>query len=84
VSFGKREDGEAFGEVAFGPLGELGLGLGVGCDEDCKASFSVCAVVGVEDSSDIGGNFAFEFLFGDVLLGVLLKVELGVRCGRRR
>jgi hypothetical protein len=33
VFFGYAEDGEAFGEVGFGPGGELGLRLGIGLDE---------------------------------------------------
>lgn len=76
VDFGEREDGEAFGDIGFGQLGELGLGFAIGCDKGGEAGFGMCAVVGVEDSFDIGGNFAFELLFGDVLLRVLLKMKL--------
>ncbi len=39
------------------------------------------SVVGVEDGSDVGGYFAFEVLFGDVLLGVLLEVKLATLPG---
>ena len=34
------------------------------------------SVVGVEDGGDVSGHFAFEVLFGNVLLGVLLEVKL--------
>ena len=39
------------------------------------------AVVGVKYRGNVGGDFAFEVLFGDVLLGVLLEVELAALPG---
>lgn len=36
----------------------------------------MCLVVGVEDGFDVGGDFAFEVLFGDVVLRILLEVKL--------
>ena len=48
--------------------------------EDGKAFgqvlLGVGAVVGVKNDLDVGGYLAFEVLFGDVFLGVLLKVKL--------
>ena len=44
----------------------LGAGAGVG----------VGVGVGVKNDLDGGGDLAFEMLFGDVFLGVLLEVEL--------
>ncbi len=37
------------------------------------------AVVSVENDFDVRGYLAFEMLFGDVFLGVLLEMELVVR-----
>ena len=51
--------------------------------EDCKAlgevdfgALSVGSVVGVKNGGDISGHFAFEVLFSNVLLGVLLELKL--------
>ena len=91
MRFRDAEDREAFGDVGFGPIGRLRLGLGVGLDEACQAGLGVCPVVGIEDGGDVGGDFAFEVLLGDVLQRVLLEMELpalpwgcteaGLECG---
>ncbi len=65
---GEIQDGEIFGE--------LGLGFRISLDDARQVGSGVRSVDGVEDGGDVDGDFAFEFLFGDLLLGVLLEVEL--------
>ena len=77
VGFGQGEDAEAFGQVLFGPCRELGLSLPVGVDEVFEALFGVGLIVSVEDGFDVGGDLAFEVLFGDVVLRVLLEMKFG-------
>lgn len=70
------EDGKAFGEVFFGPSGEFWLGFGVVFEGFGEAEMGVGKVVGVENGLDVRGDLAFEVLFGDVVLCVLLEEEL--------
>jgi len=76
VGFWKGEDGKAFGQVLLGPGGESGLAFTIDFHEILEALLGVGAVVGVENDFDVGGDLAFEMLFGDVFLGVLLEMEL--------
>ena len=70
------EHGEALGQVLLCPVRKLGLILTPGSDEFLEPLLRVSFVVGVEYGADAGGDLAFEVLFGDVVLGVLLEVEL--------
>jgi hypothetical protein len=36
VGFWQREDGEAFGDISFEPIGELWCGVAIGIDEGCE------------------------------------------------
>ena len=76
MGFREGEDGKAFGQVLLGPSGEPGLTFTIDFHEILKALLGVGAVVGVKNDLDGGGDLAFEMLFGDVFLGVLLEVEL--------
>ena len=49
VRLGQIEDGEAFGEVFFGPGDELGLFLAPGIEEDAQPLLGVGSGFGVED-----------------------------------
>ena len=52
------------------------MSLLAGFNEVFEALFGVGLVVGIEDGFDVGCDLAFEVLFGDVVLGVLLEMKL--------
>lgn len=81
MGLGKGKDAQAFGEIFFSPLSEFGLLILPLFDEDLETFFGVLTGVRVEDGFDFGGDGAFEFLLGDVVLRVLLKVELAALPG---
>ena len=76
VGFREGVNGEAFWQVLLGPGGESRLSFGVDFDEVLETFLGVVKIVGVEDASDVGGDFALEMLLGDVFLSVLLEVKL--------
>jgi hypothetical protein len=82
----KGEDGETIREVFLGPAGKFGLSFRVGFDEVLETLLGVGKVIGIENDSDVVGDFALQMLLGDVFLGVLLEVELATlprSAGRR-
>ena len=81
MSLGKGEDTKAFREVFFGPGCEFRLVLLPLFDEGPQPLFGVLTGVGVEDGFDLAGNEALEFVFGDVVLCVLLKMKLATLPG---
>lgn len=81
MGFGEVEDGEAFGDVFFGPSGEFGLFLLPFFNEGVEAFLGLGSGFCVEDGGDVVGDGLFEFLFGDEVLGVLLEVELAALPG---
>ena len=74
--FGKLKDGEAFRESCFHPGREFGSGFFVFGDGLFEELFGLFMTRGVEDVTDIRGDFFTHRDFGDVGLSILLKVEL--------
>jgi hypothetical protein len=77
VGFWEGEDGKASRELFLCPSGKFGLSFRVGFDEVLETLLGVGKVIGIENNSDVVGDFALRMLLGgDGFLGVLLGVEL--------
>lgn len=75
------ENGEAFWEIMFHPIGEFWGRFGIGSDDLGEAEFGAWAVLSEEDAADVGGDFFTHVETRDVGLSVLLEVELAALPG---
>ena len=79
--FRKCKNGESFGNGIFHPTSEIGSGLGIFFDDLVETHVGFREVAGVEDVSDVVGDFLAHGDFGNVGLGVLLEMEMAALPG---
>ena len=79
--FWQGEDGETFRDVLLHPRGELRGARAVFCDEFGEAGLGSRKVGRIKDRADVAADAAAHGDLGDVLLGVLLKMELAALPG---
>ncbi|MEX1196354.1 MAG: hypothetical protein WEB57_00650 [Pseudohongiellaceae bacterium] len=73
MDLGELEHGQRLSDRL---LGQLGILLSVGCDQQVESAFCFLAVESIEHPTDGLGDFALHRLAWYVFLGILLNVEL--------